>query len=197
MRNPTLGLLCAIVGTIAVVPALAQDRLTEAQILQSLATSPGAAEAAHYDINAIQRDIEERIRVEGTTNAADPPPALQALAMLPNVRIEIEFDLNSDWILPSSWPDVGTIADALHNPLLNGYEFAVVGHTDATGTREYNLGLSKRRAAAVRETLVETFLVDSAMLVSAGFGEEQLEDPQNPDSGINRRVQLLNLGPKR
>jgi OOP family OmpA-OmpF porin len=72
----------------------------------------------------------------------------------------------------------------------------VVGHTDATGSREYNLELSQRRAVSVMEMLATTFSVDPAMLVAVGFGEEQLQDPQNPDNGINRRVQLLNIGPR-
>jgi len=197
MRHYLYGLLGGIAASLAVTPVFAQANLTEGEILQSLSTSGRAAAEAHYDVKAIQRDIEERIRVEGTENAAAPPPALQALEMLPNLTVEIDFDFDSDWILPSSWPTIGTMADALHNPLLDGFEFAVVGHTDAKGSREYNLDLSERRAEAVMEMLIETFLVDPRMLAAVGFGEEQLRDPQNPDSGVNRRVQLLNVGPRR
>jgi outer membrane protein OmpA-like peptidoglycan-associated protein len=88
------------------------------------------------------------------------------------------------------------MADALHHPLLLGYKFAVVGHTDAKGSRQYNLELSQRRAVSVREMLVTTFQVDPEMLLVVGFGEEQLRDPQDPESGANRRVQLLNVGPR-
>ena len=45
------------------------------------------------------------------------------------------------------------------------------------------------------EALTTTFRVPPAHLIALGVGEEQLADPSNPDSGANRRVQLLNLGP--
>ena len=176
-------------------PALAQN-LTEGEILQSLAGAGGAADAANYDVELIKRDIAERIRVEGTANAASPPPVLQALAKLPNLTVEVQFDFDSDWILPESWETVAQMADALHHPILLSNKFVIIGHTDAKGSREYNLALSERRAFSVMEMLVSTFGVDPRMLSAAGFGEEQLRDTQNPESGVNRRVQLLNIGPR-
>jgi OOP family OmpA-OmpF porin len=180
----------------AIAPAAAQGTLTEGQILQSLQGAGEAAAAADYDIDAIRSEIDQRIRVEGTENAASPPPTLHALSRLPNITVEVQFDFDSDWILPQSWVTVAKMADALHNPLLLSNKFAIVGHTDAKGSREYNLGLSDRRAFSVMEMLVTTFNVDPAMLVAVGFGEEQLRDPQNPESGVNRRVQLINIGPR-
>jgi outer membrane protein OmpA-like peptidoglycan-associated protein len=88
------------------------------------------------------------------------------------------------------------IADALHHPVLLSYKFAVVGHTDAKGSRDYNLKLSQRRADAVVEALTTTFRVDAAQLVSLGLGEEQLRDDGKPEAAVNRRVQLLNIGPR-
>jgi OOP family OmpA-OmpF porin len=184
------------VMTGAIAPAAAQGTLTEGQILQSLQGAGEAAAAADYDIDAIRSEIDQRIRVEGTENAASPPPTLHALSRLPNITVEVQFDFDSDWILPQSWVTVAKMADALHNPLLLSNKFAIVGHTDAKGSREYNLGLSDRRAFSVMEMLVTTFNVDPAMLVAVGFGEEQLRDPQNPESGVNRRVQLINIGPR-
>lgn len=191
----TLARAAAVIGaSMIATPSVAQG-LTEGQILQSLATAGAAAQAVNLDVDAIARDIEQRIQVEGTENAAAPPPALQALAGLPNLTVEIQFDYDSDWILPASWETMGLIADALHHPVLLGYKFVVVGHTDAKGKREYNLELSRRRALAVREMLTSTFNVDPRMLIVVGFGEEQLRDAQNPEGGVNRRVQLLNVGP--
>jgi OmpA-OmpF porin, OOP family len=176
--------------------ATAQATLSEGDIFNSLAGAGEAAQAAGIDVAAIRADIEQRIRVEGTENAAAPPPALQALAMLPNLRVEIQFDLDSDRIMPRSYFTVGRIADGLHHPQLLGFKFAVVGHTDAKGKREYNLKLSQRRAEAVVEALSTTFRVDPSQLVALGLGEEQPQDASNPHAAVNRRVQLLNLGPR-
>jgi OOP family OmpA-OmpF porin len=174
----------------------AQGRLSEGDILKSLEGSGQAGRAADLNVDALRRDVEKRIQVEGTENAASPPPALQALATMPNLTVEIQFDFDSDWIRPASWETVGVIADALHHPLLLGYKFIVVGHTDAKGSRDYNLKLSQRRADAVREMLISTFRIEPDRLIAVGLGEEQLQDMKNPEAGANRRVQLLNIGPR-
>jgi outer membrane protein OmpA-like peptidoglycan-associated protein len=86
------------------------------------------------------------------------------------------------------------IAEALHHPHLLGYKFLVVGHTDATGGREYNLDLSQRRADAIRHALVTTFRILPDRIEAVGLGEEQLRDPGHPGAPINRRVQLVTIG---
>ncbi len=174
----------------------AQGRLSEGDILKSLAGSGQAARAANLNTDALRRDVEKRIQVEGTENAASPPPALQALAKMPNLTVQIQFDFDSDWIRPASWETIGTIADALHHPLLLSDRFIVVGHTDAKGSRSYNLKLSQRRADAVREMLISTFRIPPDRLVAVGLGEEQLQDRNSPNAAVNRRVQLLNIGPR-
>jgi len=181
---------------IGVSGSLAQGRLSEGGILKSLAGAGQAADAAGLNVDALRQDVEKRIQVEGTENAASPPPVLQALAKLPNLTVEIQFDFDSDWIRPASWETIGVIADALHHPLLLSNKFIVVGHTDAKGTRDYNLKLSQRRAEAVREMLISTFRIEPGRLVAVGLGEEQLQDMKNPQAGTNRRVQLLNIGPR-
>ncbi len=181
---------------IGATSSLAQGRLSEGDILNSLHGTGQAARAANLNLDALRRDVEKRIQVEGTENAASPPPVLQALSKLPNLTVQIQFNFDSDWIRPASWETIGVIADALHHPLLLSNKFAVVGHTDAKGKRDYNLKLSQRRANAVREMLISTFRIAPGRLVALGLGEEQLRDPSNPNAGVNRRVQLLNIGPR-
>ena len=176
--------------------SLAQGRLNEGDILKSLAGTGQAARASDLNLDALRRDVEKRIQVEGTENAASPPPVLQALAKMPNLTVQIQFDFDSDWIRPASWETVGVIADALHHPLLLSNAFAVVGHTDGKGKRDYNLKLSQRRANEVRNMLISTFRIPPGRLVALGLGEEQLQDQSNPEAGVNRRVQLLNIGPR-
>jgi len=187
--------IAALALIVLATPARAQSELSESEILQSLVGSGQAAAAVGVDVDAVRRDIEARVRAAGGTNAVDTPPVLQALAMLPNITLVIQFDFNSDRIKPESYVTVGRIADALHHPQLIGNRFLVVGHTDGKGARDYNLKLSQRRADAVVEALSTTFHVEPAMLVGLGLGEEQLRDPSNPEDATNRRVQLLNLGP--
>ncbi len=174
----------------------AQTNISEGDILNSLAGTGQAARAANIDSTALRQEVEKRIQVEGTENAASPPPVLQALAKLPNLTVQIQFEFDSDWIRPASWQTVGVIADALHHPLLRGNRFLVVGHTDAKGSRKYNLDLSQRRADSVAEMLSTTFQIPADRLIAVGLGEEQLQDQGNPTAAVNRRVQLLNIGPR-
>lgn len=127
------------------------------------------------------------------------PPHALAFPQLENLAqfvVEVDFDFNSAVIRPSSYRTIGAIADALHNPILLGYGFLVIGHTDSVGGRQYNVGLSQRRAEAIRDALIDPFNVNPAVLEAVGMGEEQLRDPKHPTSGVNRRVQLVNVGKK-
>lgn len=175
--------------------AHAQSNLTQGDILQGLAAAGPTAAEIGLNVDAMRADIHRRIQVEGTENAASPPPVLQALAKMPNLTVEIQFDFDSDWIRPESYRTIGLMADSLRHPVLLGFSFLIVGHTDAAGTREYNLGLSERRAQRVKFVLETTFGIDARRLLAVGFGEEQLRNTSDPKSASNRRVQLLNIGP--
>ena len=61
---------------IGATSSLAQGRLSEGDILNSLHGTGQAARAANLNLDALRRDVEKRIQVEGTENAASPPPVL-------------------------------------------------------------------------------------------------------------------------
>ncbi len=184
------GIMAALAALTLAGPAAAQDQLTRNQIVQSLYSTE--AVVAVLDPIALEAEAARRAAMGGD-NA--PGPLTDQLTKLPQLSVQINFDRGSARIRPESYYSVGLIADALHTPYLQTGRFVVVGHTDATGTRELNLRLSKERAASVRDALATTFNVPAGKLVAIGLGEEQLQDPANPDSGVNRRVQLINLGP--
>jgi outer membrane protein OmpA-like peptidoglycan-associated protein len=65
------------------------------------------------------------------------------------------------------------------------------GHTDSIGADQYNLGLSEKRATAVREYLVKKG-VDSKRLTTRGLGETKpIADNKTKDGRAkNRRVEI-------
>ncbi len=67
----------------------------------------------------------------------------------------------------------------------------VVGHTDSTGSNEYNQGLSERRADAARNFLVGAGL-DPDRVTAVGRGEEEPIADNSTDAGrqANRRVEV-------
>jgi outer membrane protein OmpA-like peptidoglycan-associated protein len=67
----------------------------------------------------------------------------------------------------------------------------VAGHTDATGTDEYNQGLSERRARSVVDYLVGKG-IDRSRLDAVGRGESQpvADNGTRDGRAQNRRVEL-------
>ncbi len=184
----------ALILSVALAAAVADTRLDSAQIATSLAN---VSNTAGLDLTAAQMRQAVLDNIRNYPGSIPPRPlTFPQLANLAQFTVEINFAFNSAAIQPESYRNVGAIADALHNPILLGYGFLVIGHTDSVGGRAYNVGLSQRRAEAIVAALVNPFGVNPAILQPVGMGEEQLQDPAHPTSGVNRRVQLINVGKK-
>ena len=107
------------------------------------------------------------------------------------VTYGIYFDFNKDTLKPESGPVLKEIADAMtHNP---DWKLTVEGHTDNIGGDVYNLDLSKRRAAAVKEALVSQYNIAPDRLLTNGFGASRPVAPNDTLEGRarNRRVELV------
>lgn len=173
-------------------PLGSQIHLTSRDILSSLA---GAAQNnITIDVARMRQMAEQAARDPARANPLNRPPVFAQLNNLAQLTIAVEFDLNSARIKPKSYRAIGLMADALWHPVLYGYCFLVVGHTDVTGRRLYNLKLSERRAQSVQKALANPFGIPHQRVEEIGLGEEQLLDPRHPKSGVNRRVQLINVG---
>ncbi|WP_296582783.1 OmpA family protein [Xanthobacter sp.] len=190
MRSVLLLSAALMVPVALAAPASAQAVTSNAQIVQGLQAS--VADVPNVSAEALRGLAVAHMKYTGPPESR-PPLAIQ-LDQLAQINVEIEFDLNSAMIKPSSYRTLGSIADAMHNPILLGYKFLVVGNTDTTGTREINLKLSQERADAVMQALATTFRVDPRRLQAVGLGEENLQDVKHPEAAINRRVQIFNLG---
>ena len=105
----------------------------------------------------------------------------------------ILFDTGSATIQPESTPTLKEIARTLqqHGDL----RLRIEGHTDNVGSADANLQLSERRAAAVRDYLVQREGIDAGRLESAGLGQTApAADNATPEGRqTNRRVELVVL----
>lgn len=112
----------------------------------------------------------------------------------PSIDLYIPFEYNSDKLTTEAMLTLKRLGAALKDPRLKGYRFKIAGHTDAKGSAEYNQKLSERRAASVRNYLVFQYDLEISRIEVEGFGKTQLLDPSQPEDGINRRVQVINIG---
>jgi outer membrane protein OmpA-like peptidoglycan-associated protein len=112
----------------------------------------------------------------------------------PSINLYIPFEFDSDKLKTEALLTLKRLGAALKDTRLNAYRFKIAGHTDAKGSAEYNQKLSERRAEAVRNYLVFQYDIESNRIETVGFGKVQLLDPSKPEDGINRRVQIINVG---
>lgn len=107
------------------------------------------------------------------------------------VTYGIYFDFNRDTLKPESEPVLKEIAQAMtDNP---DWKLTVEGHTDNVGGDSYNLELSRRRAAAVKQALVSQYNIAPDRLLTGGFGASRPVEPNDTLEGRarNRRVELV------
>ena len=86
----------------------------------------------------------------------------------------IEFDLNSDRILPSNTPILDNAINYINS---TPGSYNVIGGTDTRGTDAYNQKLSERRANNVKNYLIK-YGADGSKLNVIGRGEKDLKYPE-------------------
>lgn len=134
--------------------------------------------------------------VDPTPVEAEPVAEEEPLVRIEGDRLEIVdklyFNTDSAQLQRRSLPILDSVAEVLiaHReiPITR-----VEGHTDWTGTSEYNLRLSQRRAEAVVRYLVDEGGVKPERLVAIGFGESQPVVPNartKEELAKNRRVEF-------
>ncbi|MDX1824589.1 MAG: OmpA family protein [Thiohalomonadales bacterium] len=101
----------------------------------------------------------------------------------------IGFELNSSKITASSRPALDKLATSLKAQ--TDFNVEIAGHTDSTGSAEYNQKLSEARAKSVRQYLIDQG-VDANRLTSKGYGELEPVASNDTASGraMNRRVEF-------
>lgn len=117
-----------------------------------------------------------------------------ARAIASNGRVAlygIQFDFDDAQIKPESRATLDEIAKFLKaNPSIS---VVVAGHTDGKGQFDYNVDLSKRRAAAVVADLAQRYGVAAQRLTpfGAGMASPIAANDDEADRAKNRRVELV------
>jgi outer membrane protein OmpA-like peptidoglycan-associated protein len=140
-----------------------------------------------YDQTGAQATLVGPIRI-----AAGGKKLYDALSEKGRVATQgIYFDTGSDVIRQESAPTLKEIGTMLkeHADL----KLTIEGHTDNVGKPESNQALSQKRAAAVRQYLIDNYQIDGARLDAAGLGQTRPAGPNDTAEGRqqNRRVELV------
>jgi OmpA-OmpF porin, OOP family len=114
----------------------------------------------------------------------------EAVIVLNNVF----FDFDKATLKPESFPELNRVAGFLSNQAR--VQIQIAGHTDAVGSEQYNLDLSKRRANSVVQYLYDKG-IPKEKINAVFFGESKPIDTNATKEGRqkNRRVEfkILNL----
>jgi outer membrane protein OmpA-like peptidoglycan-associated protein len=107
----------------------------------------------------------------------------------------IMFDVDSYALKASTRANLDKMAETMKQ--YDKTEIIVMGHTDNTGTDEYNQKLSENRAASVSRFLQQNGVI-SKRLTNKGFGESKPVSSNNTTSGRqqNRRVEIAIVASK-
>ena len=126
------------------------------------------------------------------TPPAPSPVAVDTVQSAPDTRAEtlaerIHFAVDRADLSPEARTTLAAKAEILRTS--TNVTMRIAGHADERGSDEYNLALSKRRAAEARRFLIQQG-VDSTRLETTGYGEEQPLDPGStePAWAMNRRA---------
>ena len=191
LRDIALLTASVVVFAVHATSALAQEAVTTESMVRQLG---GLETTADIDVVALRQQALDRIKSRADNTSLKRPPVAAQLLKLPHFNVEVQFNPDSPIIRPESYRTIGRIADALYDPTLLPFVVLIVGRTESTGKRDYNLTLSQRRADAIRGVLVTTFKISPKRINAVGLGEEQLQDAAHPNAAVNQQVQVVTLG---
>jgi outer membrane protein OmpA-like peptidoglycan-associated protein len=132
------------------------------------------------------------IKISFSPSETQQPQIERSLAEAGKAEVYgIYFDFKSAEIRGESEPVLKEIADVMTKN--QSWNLSVEGHTDNIGGNAFNQDLSERRAAAVRQALVERYHIAAGRLTTTGFGAGHPKESNETIEGRarNRRVELV------
>ena len=160
----------------------ADERRKNALIGAGVGALAGGAVGAYMDA----QEAKLREQLEGTgvsvTRLGDD--------IVLNMPGNVTFDVDQSAVKSNFYPVLNSVG-----LVLNEYDKTLIdvnGHTDSTGSVEYNMGLSNRRARSVADYLAAQGIEENR-LFTQGFGPHYpVADNATPEGRqLNRRVELI------
>ncbi len=165
--------------------------LTEKPTQKAVAPAPVPAPVSEPEpvVAATPKDSDNDGVIDDKDQCPGTPAGAHVNAAGCWVLDQVLFGHDKAEIKSEAYPFLDSVAVILNkNPDMN---VTLQGHTDNSGPAEYNIGLSLRRANAVKEYLVKRGLSSTSVEIK-GFGLTKPVASNDTDSGraLNRRVEI-------
>ena len=135
----------------------------------------GAGVALDTDLDGVIDLYDKCVTVPGPVeNNGCPTTSSSTVSDNTRTLEGIEFDLNSDKILPSNTPILNNAVNYINS---SSGSYNVIGATDTRASDAYNQKLSERRANNVKSYLMQNG-VEAGKLNAIGRGEKDLKYPE-------------------
>lgn len=140
------------------------------------------------------KDGEERIFIKNLKIAEGGVDLRRELLSKGKISTNgILFDSGSANIKPQSYGIIRQVSQVLMQD--ESIKLNIIGHTDSDGNDDINLKLSKNRANAVKEALINVYKISGDRLQTDGKGENEAVADNNSNHGKaqNRRVEFVKI----
>ncbi|MFO8152860.1 OmpA family protein [Thioalkalivibrio sp.] len=180
-RTATGAGIGALAGAIVGSVTSSRNRTERAMVGAGIGALAGGAIGNYMD----RQEVEIRQQLEGSGVSVTRVGNNLVL----NMPGHITFDVDRTEIKPEFDPVLDSVVLVLNKYDQTGIEIA--GHTDSTGSVEYNMSLSERRAESVGRALRNRG-VNPVRIGTIGFGPHQPVATNASSAGrtLNRRVEL-------
>jgi OOP family OmpA-OmpF porin len=171
------------------------DRKSETGIEQARKTGEDAAQQASKASQDAQN--ANALAQKGVSAADQARQTAESLENLQPVKTEtVLFGVNRDALTEDDKAQLDTLDQTVAS--LKYYLVEVTGHADKTGSANYNLALSRRRADAVVRYLTQNDKIPLARIHILGYGEEMPAADNKSRDGRkqNRRVDVKIMAPQ-
>ena len=175
-------------------PKPATEQRTDNCLLDPEAAGCGRVDSSSQSFSlsdVVNLGIVERSEVEHADEEGNVVRVEDRVEPLPSIDLEILFDYNSAELRPDQMAPLVSLSRDLSEIDFSRAQLVLMGHTDGVGSAVYNKELSHRRAQSVATFLSEAANIPLYQIKTSGMGFDYLKTPTNPESAVNRRVQIL------
>ncbi len=170
---------------VSVAPALAD------QTVEEMAERFKKQKTRGLTIATPKMDGDDTTKTTETAAVATTEDIATAVPKEEQVNVNISFDFDSAALRADQKPKLVALCEALK--AADVQKIRILGHTDASGSAEYNERLSKLRAEEVKRYLSSDCGYPADRMEATGVGERFLFDESDPRADVNRRVEFQAL----